>query len=99
MTAKEALKEIECVAEKLAYWSRHDISELDDDYNFTNLFLEVHAALNELEKLKAKEIAIKPIKIKLNGSVYWQCPNENYFTSPYERYCSECGHRLDWGDE
>ena len=52
MTPKEALTQYEWLADKLAYWSGHDISELDEQYNYSGLLGQVYQALTELEELK-----------------------------------------------
>ena len=54
---KQALKDYEWISDKLAYWSGHDISELDDTYNYSNNISEVYDALNELERLQHKPTA------------------------------------------
>ena len=48
MTAKEALKRIKYIADKLANWNGTDISELDDEYDYSNLFIKVKQALTNL---------------------------------------------------
>ena len=52
MTPKEALIQFEWLADKLAYWSGHDISELDEQYNYSGLLGQVYQSINELEELK-----------------------------------------------
>ena len=57
-------------------------------------------ALTELERLRKKEMPMKPNEIELvdlEPSVgVCDCGKEVY---SFENYCSSCGQKLDWSDE
>jgi len=61
---------------------------------------QVDEALTELERLRKKEMPMKPNEIELvdlEPSVgVCDCGKEVY---SFENYCSSCGQKLDWSDE
>ena len=62
-------------------------------------------ALEEVQELKERDTAKKPIKTKglkdFNGNIYkvvGKCPNCGCGVSNRMRFCDECGQRLDWSE-
>ena len=62
-------------------------------------------ALEEVQELKERDTAKKPIKTKglkdFNGNIYkvvGECPNCGCGVSNRMRFCDECGQRLDWSE-
>ena len=61
-------------------------------------------ALTELERLQKKEVAMKPIKGIDGRDDCYDCPvcnsivHETY-VSHNNKYCNNCGQKLDWNDE
>ena len=57
--------------------------------------------VEELQALKEKSVAKKPIFIKRSVTQFYACPhcstNEHYqWVYPKVKYCDECGGCLDW---
>ena len=59
----EAFDKIENIADKLADWNGIDICELDEEYDYSNLFINVRKALTKLETI---EILVDKKKFNTN---------------------------------
>lgn len=64
----------------------------------TKIILNEKAIVNAIQKqtpLKAK--------ISLNGTTDWntrcRCPSCGNYIFDSQKYCAECGQRIDWGDK
>ena len=57
--------------------------------------------LEQVQQLKERDTAKKPIIIGMNGAIgcrVGKCPKCGGILRSYMRFCDECGQRLDWSE-
>lgn len=62
---KTSFENMAWLSDKSAYWSRHDISELDDSYDYTFHWLQIQEGIEQLENFQRTLKA----RIKMNISI------------------------------
>lgn len=62
---KTSFENMAWLSDKLAYWSSHDISELDDSYGYTSHWLQIQEGIEQLENFQRTLKA----RIKMNISI------------------------------
>ena len=77
------------------------ICDILNEYNRINDFDKTQTAklLKQVQKLKERDTAKKPIIIGVNGAIgcrVGKCPKCEGILRSYMRFCDECGQRLDW---
>ena len=87
MTAHEAINAIK-------------IKEMQIECKATRM-CEFCEGLAMAEEALEKQIPKKPIKHMANpfGFPYYECPVCGYFDVSGQKYCHECGQKLDWGEQ
>lgn len=62
---KTSFENMAWLSDKLAYWSSHDISELDDSYGYTSHWLQIQEGIEQLENFQRTLKA----RIEMNMSI------------------------------
>lgn len=67
---------------------------------FKACYEELNEAKGRINKFESKEKGIRPAVIRrIAGKLYGTCQKCNEDVETFEKYCHNCGQKIDWSEE